>query len=287
MSGNLKFDMTPQCLGHLRLLAGMRTKGSPTPICQQIRGKKKSTKGPHTVNVRLLEDIEGYGRKGTIIPIAPGRMRNMYYPQRKAEYVTQAQIRTMNQKDLVIERDFAFGLRKPKEESEQEEVKAPEVRLALVTSHTDFAQPRRAVEIMETLVPAVVVFYRAPIAATELDPEPEPERPLGNSINAIGGESSPKPASKPRPKPITTKIFGSVSTTDMVDSIKAVLAEDEEGARVVLGAEDIVISETTDEARGVEEDRLKAMGDYKIEIRLKGVDPIQRVVSIKPQETDK
>ncbi|KAL8965527.1 MAG: hypothetical protein Q9183_003804 [Haloplaca sp. 2 TL-2023] len=200
-------------------------------------------------------------------------MRNMYYPQRKADYVTQAQIRTMNQKDLVIERDFAFGLEKTKEESPKEDVKAPEVKLALMT-------------IIEALVPAVVAFYRAPITATEPEPDSEHQPPLGNSINAIGGDPLPKPATKPKPKPMITKIFGSVSTTDMVDSIKAVLAEDNEGTRVVLGAEDLVIQETTNEARGVEEDRLKALGDYKIEIRMKGVDPVRRVVSIMPQETD-
>ena len=154
-------------------------------------------------------------------------------------------------------------------------------------SHTDYAKPRRAAEIMEALVPGVVVFHRAPITATETEPDPEPQPPLGNSINAIGGDPSPKPATNPKPKPTITRIFGSVSTTDMVDSIKAVLAEDKEGARVVLGAEDLVIQETTDEARGVEEDRLKALGDYKIEIRMKGVDPVRRVVSIKPQETDR
>lgn len=51
---------------------------------------------------------------GSIIPIAPGRMRNIYFPQRKAEYVTSAQIRSMGgQKDMVIERDFGFGIETP------------------------------------------------------------------------------------------------------------------------------------------------------------------------------
>ena len=81
----------------------------------------------------LLDPILTVLVKGSIIPVAPGRMRNMYYPQRKAEYVTQAQIRTMHQKDLVIERDFAFGLDKSNEESQKEDVKAPEVKLALMT----------------------------------------------------------------------------------------------------------------------------------------------------------
>lgn len=60
----------------------------------------------HPSNLPVLSVL----RPGSIIPIAPGRMRNIYYPQRKAEYVTEAQMRTTNQKDLLAERDFSFGL---------------------------------------------------------------------------------------------------------------------------------------------------------------------------------
>ena len=70
----------------------------------------------------------------------------------------------------------------------------------------------------------------------------------------------------------------------MVDSIKALLAEDGDGARVVLGPEDLRIAEDASEELGIEADRLKALGEYKIEIRLKGVEPITRAVSIKAQE---
>lgn len=46
--------------------------------------------------------------KGAIIPIAPGRMRNIWYPQGKAEYVTDTQLRGTEMRDLVVERDFTF-----------------------------------------------------------------------------------------------------------------------------------------------------------------------------------
>lgn len=137
---------------------------------------------------------------------------------------------------------------------------------------------------MEALIPPELVFYRAPIVTPE--PDPEPPKPLGNSINAIGGEAPVERAPEPEFQPTMTKIFGSVTTADMVDSIKAVLAEDDEGARVVLGSEDIRIREAADGTREIEEDRLKALGDYKIEIRMKGADPVRRTVSIRPQETD-
>lgn len=47
-------------------------------------------------------------------------MRNIYFPQRKAEYVTAAQIRAMGgPKELNIERDFGFGIETPAQQQEQ------------------------------------------------------------------------------------------------------------------------------------------------------------------------
>ena len=71
-----------------------------------------------------------------------------------------------------------------------------------------------------------------------------------------------------------------------MESMKAVLAQAEEGARVVIGAEDITILEEEGEEWGVEGDRLKALGDFKVEVRVKGGDPVERIVSVKAQETD-
>ncbi|KAL8919753.1 MAG: hypothetical protein Q9208_006619 [Pyrenodesmia sp. 3 TL-2023] len=276
---------TSQCLAHLRRLIFPSSSTAPSPFRQvQIRGKKKSAKGPHTVNVRLLDDIKGYGRKGSIIPIAPGRMRNIYYPQRKAEYVTASQMRTLNQKDLVIERDFNFGVEQPvvsPPSTIDPEVKPVDVRMKLLT-------PKRTRELIEDLVPQEMVFYKTPILAAPEPEAPSPAtEPLGNSINAIGGQV-PMPVQQraPEPKNLITKIFGSVSTADMVDTIKAVLAEDEEAARVVLSPGDIVLDEKVDEERGVEADRLKALGEWKVEIRLKGVEPVRRMVSLRAQEMD-
>ena len=84
-------------------------------------------------------------------------------------------------------------------------------------------------------------------------------------------------------------IFGSVSTADIVESIKAVLAGTSEGARVVIGAEDITIiqnehDEFGHQNNGVEGDRLKVLGDFQVEIRVKGGKPVVRTVSVKAQE---
>ncbi|KAL8649665.1 MAG: hypothetical protein Q9210_004270 [Variospora velana] len=273
MASLTKPTPSPQCLSHLRSLIRFPSSLPSSFSHQQIRGKKRSTKGPHPVNVRLLEDIRGYGRKGSIIPIAPGRMRNIYFPQRKAEYVTSAQIRSMGgQKDMVIERDFGFGIETPGQQKPpgDDSQKIVDVKMKLLT-------PTRTSELIEALAPQEIVFYRVPIAT----PEPVSQETSKHSTAATDEEAS----TQPTPARIT-KIFGSVSTADIVDAIKAVLAEDEEGARVVLSADEIYIDEETSEESGVEMDRLKALGDYDVEIRLKGVDAIPRRVSIRAQETD-
>ena len=58
-----------------------------------------------------------------------------------------------------------------------------------------------------------------------------------------------------------------------------------EGERVVIGAEDITIIRDEDgdsgtEDRGIEGDRLKALGDFRVEVRVKGGEPVGRTVSI-------
>ncbi|KAL8981812.1 MAG: hypothetical protein Q9205_003510 [Flavoplaca limonia] len=278
MTSLAKPAISSQCLGYLRYLAGVQSiKLSPT-FHQQIRGKKKNAKGPHIVNVRLLEDIRGYGRKGSIIPIAPGRMRNIYYPQRKAEYVTQAQLRTTNQKDLLTERDFSFGIPQPQSEPQT----PPERAEKTFEVQTKLLTPKRTCEIIEAQVPSELIFYRVPIAVPE--PELAPSEPVGTSINAVGGDAPVRKA--PESVPSATRIYGSVSVADIAESIKAILTTNEESARVVLPPEDIKIDEPENEDVGVDADRLKALGNYQIEIRVKGTESIRRRVIVKAQEAD-
>ena len=45
-------------------------------------------------------------------------MRNIWYPQQKAEYMTESKLRKLNRKDLVIERDYTFGIEQPQREND-------------------------------------------------------------------------------------------------------------------------------------------------------------------------
>ena len=59
---------------------------------------------------------------------------------------------------------------------------------------------------------------------------------------------------------------------------------DEEGARVVLGPEDVTIVSAKQDEDGGEADRIKALGDFEIEVRIKGGEAVRRTVRVQPQE---
>ena len=126
---------------------------------------------------------------------------------------------------------------------------------------------------------------------------PEPESPTqaqpsrmrrATSSAAAELEAASEPLPQP-PKPQLVNIFGSVSTADIAESIKAVLAQTTEGRRVVIGSEDITIVQDADDefehqGKGIEGDRLKALGDFRVELRVKGAEAVVRTVSVKAQE---
>lgn len=141
---------------------------------------------------------------------------------------------------------------------------------------------------MEFFLPSHIIFYRTPIPESEPPEVPSrPRRAVSSAAADLDAASEPLP--KP-PKPHLATIFGSVSTADIADSIKALLAQNSQGARVVLGAEDVRILEEENEVlghqdRGIEGDRLKALGEFRVEARIKGGDAVVRTVSVRAQES--
>ena len=140
-------------------------------------------------------------------------------------------------------------------------------------------------------MPPILIFHRTPISASEPEvPIQDEPSQLRRATSSVAAEL--EAASVPLPKPAQPQlahIFGSVSTADMAILIKAVLAGTAEGERVVIGAEDITIvqhekDESGHQDQGIEGGRLKVLGDFQVEIRVKGGEPVIRTVSIKAQE---
>ncbi|MCJ1385076.1 hypothetical protein MMC17_008194 [Xylographa soralifera] len=285
----------PQCFACIRQVLGSDLSLPLNPFRTQVRGKKK-IRLPTTINVKLLRDVRGYGRRGqlrsslvppnlmltpvlvtgSIVPVAPGRMRNIWYPSKRAEYMTDAQLKTIP--DVVIERDFTFGMEQATEGQETGQENPVNIQIKLLS-------PDKATQLIDTYVPKYLEFYRPAISSSETEAA-ESSPPRRNSSTAVDLAESSEPQSKPKP----IAIYGSVSTADIVASIKGLMtlkgesAESVEAARVVLNPEDIRIEHEDGLQLGEERDRIKTLGNFTIYILVKGGDVVRRTVKVKAQE---
>ena len=125
------------------------------------------------------------------------------------------------------------------------------------------------------LLPSNIDFYRTSISSTQPNLQGRSISPPIISAVSIATQQTAQPKTPPR-----VSIYGSVTTTDIAENIRAILAEDDLGARVVLASEDIRFIE-----KGEEEDRVKHLGVFEIEIRIKGaVENIRRTIRVNAQE---
>ncbi|CZR62002.1 uncharacterized protein PAC_11899 [Phialocephala subalpina] len=272
----------PQCISCIRRLSGSVGGSFNVHAGQQVRGKKKLAK-VSTIRVQLLQNVPGYGRRGAVIPVTAGGI---------AQYVTASNLQALGvKKDAPLERDSTFRsttekkLERQVEEEEPEQVvdetqeeefrptpivpapsiiqaepRAPQIEL-------DLMSPDRATSILEDLLPPNLDFYRTTITV--------PTKKISPSISS----SSAIAAAAQAAKADSNKIHGSVSTSDIAANLKAILAEDEQGARVVVSPEQISFVQKTDE-----KDRVKQLGVFEIQIRLEGAsDSVRRTVQVHAQ----
>ena len=68
---------------------------------------------------------------GSIVPVMPGRMRNIWYPSKRAEYMTDAHLKALP--DVIVERDFKFGLDSTDKTQDARTEEADSLRGMLIT----------------------------------------------------------------------------------------------------------------------------------------------------------
>ncbi|KAJ5047287.1 uncharacterized protein L3040_003120 [Drepanopeziza brunnea f. sp. 'multigermtubi'] len=281
----------PQCLSCIRRVTSSLGEAFHFSAGQHIRGKKNLAK-VSTVKVHLLQNIPGYGKRGSVIQVPPGVMRNIWFPKKMAEYLTLQKIKELGvKKDAVVERDSTFrsnAERKlerqlEKEQSndgegeeseplsqtisEQEDGPAPIVELELLN-------PEQATTLLDQLLPANLDFYRTVITLEA------PAQRISPSIPSSSATSRAAANNSKLSTPGKENIYGSVSTSDIAANLKAVLAEDEEGVRIVLSPENISFVGETEE-----KDRVKHLGVFEIDIQLDGAtESVRRTIKVNAQE---
>lgn len=152
-------------------------------------------------------------------------------------------------------------------------------------------QPERVTEILSANLPSSLVFYRVPIQQSPPeDPVPsEPPLPFPQRHLSLADMEAAKAAEAAAKAPAgidhqAIPIYGSVTTADIAESVKELLAKTDEGARVVLGADDVKIVRTEEETFA-EIGRFKTLGEFQVEIQVKGGEAVARTVIIKPQDS--
>lgn len=135
-------------------------------------------------------------------------------------------------------------------------------------------QHEEATKTIAKLLPDNIDFYRTQIVAQAPAQRRSPSLPASALISHAAGGNTPIPTETKQ------AIYGSVSTADIAATIRAVLAENAEGSRIVLGPEDITFAIETEE-----KDRVKHLGTFDVDIRVKGAaEAVRRKVTVHAQE---
>lgn len=301
-AARLRPSSIPNCPACARRFIDLGLSG----LRQQIRGKKKAAKDQtNTVTVKLLKDVDSFGREGksqsgqeksqgqqlmcktgAFVPISSGQMRNNWYPSGIATYVPHIKLRQLRQENASFERNHAYVTEHTRKLAERHRARAEMQELetepeTIMPGSTPIKvtqlTPQRATELLEIFVPPRIDFYRQAIEQ-EPTPQAQPQQAVSSAAAVMAAV-----AAKSRQETSTpTNIYGSVSISDVAGSITAALGENDEAARVVLSETDIQFVGLPEED---DKSRLKQIGDFAIEIQLKGAsEPVKRVIRVLPLE---
>jgi len=139
------------------------------------------------------------------------------------------------------------------------------------------SEPERAIELLSILLPSRIDFHRKPI---ETEATSLPEQAKEGAASSAAADLVAASRAPAMPEPVS--IYGSVSTADVAATVRAVLARNDEAARVALAEEDITFVGQT---LGDDETRLKHLGDFEVEMRIRGADEaVKRIVRVLPQD---
>jgi hypothetical protein len=163
--------------------------------------------------------------------------------------------------------------------------------LAPQLTQREITQPERIHALLSTLLPPTLTFHRKPIPHAAPEPEPEAAPVQKRSpLLAAHVRDLPSERKQQQPKLVEAEaqaIFGSVSTTDILSSIKSYLSLDTEAARIPLEAKSVRFLGLDEDA-----DRVKTLGKWKVEIAVPGaadvpeVQFVRRVVEVVAAEEE-
>jgi hypothetical protein len=131
-------------------------------------------------------------------------------------------------------------------------------------------------DLLNTFVPPTIDFFRQRI---EQERDAKPRSGASGAADILTAAAM---ASKP--KAHADAIYGSVSTSDVVTTIRGALAHNDEAARVILNEADVAFITGHEEG---DASRVKQLGVFKLEIQLPGAaEPLVRNVRIRERTSE-
>jgi hypothetical protein len=129
-------------------------------------------------------------------------------------------------------------------------------------------------ELLTTFIPPTIEFARQAIEQEKVDMKPR--------YGASSAADVLTAAAMAKPKTLENGIYGSVSTADVVATIRTALEHNDEAARVILSENDVRFVEGHAEGDAT---RVKQLGNFKVEIQVPGAEaPITRTVRIRAKK---
>lgn len=209
-------------------------------------------------------------------------MRNDWYPRHKAAYIPLPEQKKLGLKTALLSRKYNFTAASDMPTGERLP-EAAEVRAAFALEaqieaerisvrallHFDIydglhnQQAERSVELLRILVPTRLDFFRVPIGREEAP--------------SAAAEDAPSPQSEQQ----KTAIHGSVSTADVAANITAILATNDEAARIRLSDTDVSFRV----AEGEDSRRVRHVGDFEVDVQIRGApEPVMKIVRVIPAD---
>jgi hypothetical protein len=131
-------------------------------------------------------------------------------------------------------------------------------------------------ELIDTFVPPTIDFYRQRIEQDSQSRERVGASGAADILTAAAMGS--------KSKAHADAIYGSVSTADLVSTIRGALAHNDEAARVILNESDVTFVTGHEEG---DTSRVKQLGVFKVEIRIPGAEePLVRNIRIRAKESE-
>ncbi|KAF2852337.1 hypothetical protein T440DRAFT_392715 [Plenodomus tracheiphilus IPT5] len=240
---------------------------------------KKAKEAERNIVVKLLKDIPKYGRAGSYVQLNPSLMRNRWFPARLANYVPATQMKQLKASEVDTSRDFSYGVRLNLEEAEEEEEDTGGFmtqRRQVRPIEIEVLSPQRSMDLIEAFIPNTIDFYRQRIE------QEAPQRERYGVSGAADILTAAAMGSKAKNHP--DAIYGSVSTSDLVQTIRGALAHNDEAARVILNEADVKFVTGHEEG---DTSRVKQLGVFKVEIQLPGAEqPLTRSIRIRAKGSE-